>query len=152
MGSQNIQEITQRGGEESEIRGAVMEVLQSRLLPEFLNRIDEVMVFHPLRREQIRRIVDLQVEHLESLLQQKGITLVVTEAACNAVASEGYDPLYGARPLKRVIQHRIQNALAKEMLKNQFGEGDRIKVDYQDDAFVFGRIEEAEMPTETADS
>ena len=145
MGSQNIQDITQRGGSNEEIRSAVMDVLQARLLPEFINRIDETIVFKPLQREEIRRIVDLQVERLEMLLAQKGITLLVTEAACNAVAAEGYEPLYGARPLKRVIQQRIQNELAKEMLKNQFGEGDRIKVDYRDDDFVFARIEEVEV-------
>ena len=145
MGSQHIQHITQRGGSQEEIREAVMEVLQARLLPEFINRIDETIVFSPLEREEIRRIVDLQIERLEALLARKGISLVVTEAACNAVAAEGYEPMYGARPLKRVIQQRIQNALAKEMLKNQFGEGDRIKVDYRDDSFVFARIEEAEV-------
>ena len=145
MGSQNIQDITQRGGSQAEIRDAVMQVLQSRLLPEFINRIDETIVFHPLKREEIRRIVDLQFEHLEALLAQQGIALVVTEAACNAVAAEGYDPLYGARPLKRVIQHRVQNELAKEMLKNQFSEGDRIKVDFREDQFVFARMEESEV-------
>jgi ATP-dependent Clp protease ATP-binding subunit ClpB len=149
MGSQDIQEITQRGGSESEIRSAVMEVMQARLLPEFINRIDETIVFHPLNREEIRRIVDLQVEHLEALLEQKGIALVVTEAARDAVATEGYEPLYGARPLKRVIQQRVQNELAREMLKNQFGDGDRIKIDYHDGEFCFARIEEQEA--ETAD-
>ncbi|MCR9296509.1 MAG: AAA family ATPase, partial [bacterium] len=143
MGSHQIQEITERGGGEEEIRKAVMEVLQARLLPEFLNRVDETIVFHPLKREQIRAIVDLQVERLEKLLEQQGLSLVVTEAACNQIAIEGYDPLYGARPLKRVIQQRIQNPLAKELLQSQFSEGDSVKVDYQDGEFQFARMQQS---------
>ncbi len=145
MGSQVIQQITQRGGSEEEMRKAVMEVLQSRLLPEFLNRIDEIIVFHPLNREQIRQIVDLQIARLERRLEeQQGISLVVTEAARDAIAEEGYDPVYGARPLKRVIQHELENALAAELLRGEYREGDTVKIDYRDGQFVLSRVEQPE--------
>jgi ATP-dependent Clp protease ATP-binding subunit ClpB len=150
LGSHAIQQITEGGGSEEEMRKAVMEALQARLLPEFLNRIDETIVFQPLQRDQIRQIVDLQTVRLEKLLDQQGLTLVVTEAARNAIANEGYDPLYGARPLKRVIQQRIQNALASELLKGEFQEGDCVKIDYQDRDFAFARIEQPVTAVETA--
>ena len=139
IGSQLIQEITKEGGSEQQMRDAVMETLQTRFLPEFLNRLDEVMIFHPLQPEQIRRIVDLQIGRLRKQLEEKGITLDVTNAALSAISEEGYDPTYGARPLKRVIQQRIQNPLAVEMLKEEFVEGSRVKIDYQDGEFTFER-------------
>ncbi len=141
MGSQAIQEITQRGGDEQAIRKTVIEGLQTRLLPEFLNRIDEIIVFHSLDRPQIRQIVDLQIERFERLIAQQDLTLVVTDAARNAIATEGFDPVYGARPLKRVIQQRIQNPLAVELLRRDFKEGDCVRIDYQDGEFVFARAE-----------
>ena len=144
LGSEAIREVSQHGGSEDQIRQTVMEVLQARLLPEFLNRIDEAIVFHPLTREQIRAIVDLQIDRLEELLQQQGLSLVVTEAARIAIADEGYDPTYGARPLKRVIQQRIQNPLASELLGYSFSEGDCVKIDYVNGRFMFARIEQAE--------
>jgi ATP-dependent Clp protease ATP-binding subunit ClpB len=137
IGSQAIQRITDEGGDEKEISKAVLEVLQTRLLPEFLNRIDEIIVFHPLHRDEIRQIVDLQVVRLEKLIDQQGITLQISEAARNAIASDGYDPAYGARPLKRVIQQRIQNPLAVELLRGDLREGDCIHVDYRDGEFTF---------------
>jgi ATP-dependent Clp protease ATP-binding subunit ClpB len=139
IGSQLIQEITKEGGSEQQMRDAVMETLQTRFLPEFLNRLDEIMIFHPLQPDQIRRIVDLQIGRLRKQLEEKGITLDVTNAALSAISEEGYDPTYGARPLKRVIQQRIQNPLAVEMLKEEFAEGSRVKIDYQDGEFTFER-------------
>jgi ATP-dependent Clp protease ATP-binding subunit ClpB len=118
-----------------------METLQTRFLPEFLNRVDEIMIFHPLGQEQIRKIVGLQVERLRRQLESKRIELEVTDAALNAISTEGYDPTYGARPLKRVIQQRIQNPLAVEMLKQEFTEGSRVKIDYGDGEFTFERDE-----------
>lgn len=140
MGSQEIQAITERGGSAEEIRHAVMQILQRRLLPEFLNRIDEAIVFHPLRREQIRQIVDIQIKRFEKLLEQQNLSLVITEAARNALANEGYDPVYGARPLRRAIQQRLQNPLATELLKGTFQEGDTVKIDYQNGEFQFSRV------------
>ena len=139
IGSQLIQEIGKEGGSEEQMRDAVMETLQTRFLPEFLNRLDEIMIFHPLQPDQIRRIVDLQIGRLRKQLEEKGVELEVTNAALSAIAEEGYDPTYGARPLKRVIQQRIQNPLAVEMLKQEFTEGSRVKIDYRDGEFTFER-------------
>ncbi len=141
VGGQLIQEISKEGGTEDEIREALEESLHTRFLPEFLNRIDEVMIFHPLGREQIRRIVEIQIERLGEQLQQKGIEMEVTPAAIDAIAHDGYDPTYGARPLKRVIQQQIQNPLAVEILKREFAEGSRVKVDHVDGEFTFQRVE-----------
>lgn len=141
IGSQLIQEITQEGGTEDEVREAVTQSLGTRFLPEFLNRIDEILIFHPLDQSQIHKIVSLQVERLKKQLQEKGIGLVVTPAAIDAVAKEGYDPVYGARPLKRVIQQRIQNPLAVEILKKEFPEGSSVKIDCQNGEFTFERSE-----------
>lgn len=141
IGSQLIQEISKEGGSEEQMREAVMETLQTRFLPEFLNRIDEIMIFHPLGQEQIRKIVTLQVSRLRKQLEEKSIHLDVTDAALNAIATEGYDPTYGARPLKRVIQQRIQNPLAVELLKREFGEGSHVRIDYADGEFTFERSE-----------
>jgi ATP-dependent Clp protease ATP-binding subunit ClpB len=142
IGSQMIQQISQEGGSEEEIRQAVLSALRGAFLPEFLNRIDETIIFHPLDREQIRKIVGLQVRHLARQLEQHGMELDVTEAAMDEIARQGYDPTYGARPLKRVIQQQIQNPLAGEILKGRFGEGVTIRVDYRDGEFTFERIEE----------
>jgi ATP-dependent Clp protease ATP-binding subunit ClpB len=99
---------------------------------------------------QIRKIVGLQVERLAHQLEQHDMKLVVTEEALDAIAREGYDPTYGARPLKRVIQQQIQNPLASEILKGRFGEGVTIRVDFRDDGFTFERIESDEQEPATA--
>ena len=91
--------------------------------------------------EQIRKIVDLQVGRLRKQLEEKNIQLDVTNVALSAIATEGYDPSYGARPLKRVIQQRIQNPLAVELLKREFTEGSRVKIDYRDGEFTFERMQ-----------
>jgi ATP-dependent Clp protease ATP-binding subunit ClpB len=140
IGSQLIDEIAKSGGSEQEMREAVTEALNARFLPEFLNRIDEIIIFHPLRRDQIRKIVKLQIERLKKQLLQHQIELEVTEAALDAIAERGYDPTYGARPLKRVIQQQIQNPLATEILKREFSEGSRVRVDFADGEFTFERV------------
>jgi ATP-dependent Clp protease ATP-binding subunit ClpB len=137
IGSSAIQEITREGGKQSEIREAVKEILREKFLPEFLNRIDETIVFHPLDRAQIGKIVDLQLQHLERLLAEKEISLEVTPAARHAIATEGYDPVYGARPLKRVIQQRLQNPLATELLRGRVLPGGGLQIDYQGGEFAF---------------
>jgi len=144
IGSQMIQQITQEGGSEEEMREAVRGALAANFLPEFLNRVDETIIFHPLDRAQIRKIVSLQVDRLARQLAEHGMRLDVTEAALNAIANQGYDPTYGARPLKRVIQQQIQNPLASEILKGRFGEGVTIRIDFRQDEFTFERTEEAE--------
>ncbi len=125
IGSQLIQQITQEGGSEQEMRDAVLGVLTGQFLPEFLNRIDETIIFHPLDRQHIRRIVEIQVARLAKQLEGAGMHLEVTDAAYAAIAAQGYDPTYGARPLKRVIQQQIQNPLATEILKGEFAEAAR---------------------------
>jgi ATP-dependent Clp protease ATP-binding subunit ClpB len=139
VGSQLIQKITEEGGGQEELDAAINESLRARFLPEFLNRIDEVIVFHPLTREEIRKIVDLQLEHLTSQLADRGLELEITPAARNEVAAAGYDPTYGARPLKRIIQQRLQNPLATELLKGELPDGARLRIDYDGDEFTFER-------------
>ncbi len=140
IGSQLIQQISREGGDEDEIRDAVMEAVRGQFLPEFLNRIDETIIFHPLNRNEIRRIVDLQLELLRKKLDRQGLGLHVTEAARNLIANLGFDPTYGARPLRRVIQQRIQNALATELLQAEIAEGGGVRVDCHGDEFVLERI------------
>jgi ATP-dependent Clp protease ATP-binding subunit ClpB len=144
VGSQVIQEITREGGSEEQMREAVMETLHARFLPEFLNRVDEVLIFHPLSPEAIHKIVVLQVERLRKMLAEKAIELEVTERAISAIALEGYDPTYGARPLKRVIQQRLQNPLAVELLKHESVAGTRVRIDYVDGDFTFDHVPAAE--------
>ena len=129
VGSQAIQEITKEGGSEQEVRDAVKEALAARFLPEFLNRIDETIVFHPLDQRHIRRIVQIQVSRLVSQAAKAGITLECTETALDEISRLGYDPVYGARPLKRVIQQQLQNQLARELLAGHFPEGSRVRIE-----------------------
>ncbi|MFO0975060.1 MAG: ATP-dependent chaperone ClpB [Planctomycetaceae bacterium] len=138
IGSQAIQELSGQA-DEKEIRNRVMDALQKHFLPEFLNRVDEVIVFHPLGRDEIREIVDLQLQKLAGTLEKNGYRLEVSESARQLLASEGYDPSYGARPLKRVIQQRLQNSLANELLAGNFTSGDTIMIDAARDGFVFSR-------------
>jgi ATP-dependent Clp protease ATP-binding subunit ClpB len=137
IGSQLIQQIAQEGGDEDEMRSALKEALQSHFLPEFLNRIDETIVFHPLNRHELRRIVDLQVDRLRQTLEHQGLVLTVTDAARNAIAAQGYDPTFGARPLRRLIQQRIQNPLATELLRGEIATGGGVMVDCQSGEFTF---------------
>ena len=110
----------------------VLGVLREQFRPEFLNRIDEIVVFHRLGRDQIDRIVDFQLAHLAARLAERDITVTLTGAAKREIADEGYDPAYGARPLKRVIQKRIQDQLALRLLKGEFTDGDTVAVDVDD--------------------
>jgi ATP-dependent Clp protease ATP-binding subunit ClpB len=139
IGSQMIQQISQEGGSEEETREAVLSALQGAFLPEFLNRIDETIIFHPLKREQIHKIASLQIQHLAKQLEQHGMGLDVSDAALDAIAREGYDPIYGARPLKRVIQQQVQNPLASEILRGRFAEGTTVRLGYRNDEFTFER-------------
>jgi len=140
VGSQAIQEITKEGGSEQEVRDAVKDALQARFLPEFLNRIDETIIFHPLDKRHIRRIVDIQVKRLVKQAEKAGITLECTDNALDEIARLGYDPVYGARPLKRVIQQQLQNELARELLSGKFPEGSSVRIDFVQDGFVFEKV------------
>jgi ATP-dependent Clp protease ATP-binding subunit ClpB len=107
----------------------VLQMLKTKFRPEFLNRIDETVVFHPLDAAHLRRIVNLQIEILRKRLADRRIELQVSDAALDALAKEGFDPVYGARPLKRLIQSKLQNPLAMKILDGSFGDGDSIKAD-----------------------
>ena len=131
VGSQLIQRITEEDGDHSEIDAAVQQALQARFAPELLNRVDEKIVFHPLTRDEIRRIVTIQVDMLRSRLSDQNWSLSVSDSALDAIADEGYDPVYGARPLKRVIQQRLANVIATEILKSG-GDGGEISVTFND--------------------
>jgi ATP-dependent Clp protease ATP-binding subunit ClpB len=144
IGSQMIQEITRSDGSEEEMRAAIKEALQERFLPEFLNRVDETIIFHPLDQRQIRKIVTIQIDHLKKQLEHAGLSLEVTEAAIDEIARRGYDPTFGARPLKRVIQQQVQNPLASEILKGGFPEGSIVRIDFRHGEFAFEREEQRE--------
>jgi len=106
----------------------ILQMLKSKFRPEFLNRIDETVVFHALGPEELRRIVNLQIEILRKRLAERRITLEVTDAVLDSLAKEGFDPAYGARPLKRLIQRKVQNPLAIQLLEGKFADGDTVKV------------------------
>jgi ATP-dependent Clp protease ATP-binding subunit ClpB len=146
-GSQVIQQVTEQGGDEEEMRDAVHEALKVRFLPEFLNRVDDIVIFHPLAREEIREIVGLQLQELSRRVEENGLMLSVSESVIDEIAAAGYDPTYGARPLKRVIQREIQNPLATALLKSSYEEGSTIYVDYTGTEFTF-----SDQPREFAKS
>ena len=137
VGSQWIQELM--GINDSEMRSRVMEALRAQFRPEFLNRIDEIIIFNSLGAEQIKRIVDIQIEHLKKRLADRKITIELTDKAKHELAVEGFDPVYGARPLKRTIQRRIQDPLAMRILEGEFHDGDRIKIDAPQGEITFTR-------------
>jgi ATP-dependent Clp protease ATP-binding subunit ClpB len=139
IGSQYIQDLTER--ERDEMVRRVMEALRAHFKPEFLNRIDEIVIFHALNREQIKAIVDIQIRLLQKRLAERNLEIRLTEKARERIAQEGFDPVYGARPLKRVIQHRIQDPLALKILEGEFKEGDRILVDVDERGEILFRKE-----------
>lgn len=143
IASQVIQTLTAENADEDEIQNVVMANLKERLLPEFLNRIDDTIVFHPLGREQIRSIVELQLGELRKRLEEKHIALEITDAAIQHIANVGYDPSFGARPLKRVIQREIANELATEVLKGNISEGQTLQIDFVDDALTFSATDDS---------
>jgi ATP-dependent Clp protease ATP-binding subunit ClpB len=135
VGSQYIQELG--GIRYEEMVERVMDALRSHFKPEFLNRIDETIIFHNLSQEQLGEIVDIQVERLARRLAEKNIDLIVSQSAKAFVAEKGYDPVYGARPLKRVIQKLIENELSLEILNGNIREGDRVSAERKGDRIVF---------------
>ena len=144
IGSQSLTEalsdkhLTEIGEKQyDETRQRVMESLKVSFKPEFLNRIDDTIIFHPLSKEHIKSIVDIQLERLKKLLQEKKIELTLTDKAKGLLAEEGYDPAYGARPLKRLIQRRIQDLLATKLLEGEFKDEDSIVVDEEKGEFKF---------------
>jgi ATP-dependent Clp protease ATP-binding subunit ClpB len=136
LGSQMIQEMS--GAENYDaMKAAVMEIVGSHFRPEFINRIDDVVVFHPLDRDQIRAIAGLQTDILRQRLQERDISLSLTDAALDLLGEAGFDPVYGARPLKRAIQSQLENPLAQAILAGQFGPGSHVQVDARDGQLQF---------------
>ncbi len=135
VGSQWIQELGEEKREEMEKR--VRSVLRETFKPEFLNRIDEIIIFENLKREQIKRIVEIQMKEIKKRLEDQNITLSLSESAKSLLAEEGYDPVYGARPLKRALQKYIENPLSMEILKGNILEGAHIRADAENDSLVF---------------
>ncbi|ATB32198.1 ATP-dependent chaperone ClpB [Melittangium boletus] len=140
IGSQALQE-GMAGKEELDeaTREDVLGILRQHFRPEFLNRVDEIILFEPLRKKDIQRIVDIQVARLQKLLSDKRLTLELTEAAESLLAERGYDPVYGARPLKRAIQKHLMDPLALKVLSGDYAPGDHIRVDAGKDGLTFGK-------------
>ena len=126
LGSQRIQELA---GEDNyaEMKAAVMEIVGQQFRPEFVNRIDDVVVFHPLDASHLRRIVDIQLKYLQQRLAERDMALTLDDAAREQLAQAGYDPVYGARPLKRALQQQVENPLAQRILNGEFAPGDTIR-------------------------
>jgi len=127
IGSQQIQELGTKN--EDEMRKNVLAALRSQFRPEFLNRIDDIVIFHPLGLPELMSIIEIQMKNLQHRLAEKKLTLLLTDRAKKYLAQEGYDPIYGARPLKRIIQRDILNPLALQLLQGDFKEGDTIEAD-----------------------
>jgi ATP-dependent Clp protease ATP-binding subunit ClpB len=152
LGSDRIQALTAEGAADWEVDAAVKDLLKAQFRPEFLNRIDEMIVFHPLRKEQLTLIVEVQLEHLRKRLAQRGLKLALSDDAKRLLADEGYDVTLGARPLKRVIQQRLENPLATRILSGEFTEGDTIRVDVDKAKQDFTFTRERPAATETAET
>jgi ATP-dependent Clp protease ATP-binding subunit ClpB len=136
LGSQRIQELAGEANY-ARMKAEVMEIVAQHFRPEFINRVDDVVVFHPLEAEHIRRIVDIQLEYLRRRLGEREIALELDPAARDRLAQAGFDPVYGARPLKRAIQQQLENPLAQRILRGDFGPGDTIRVVAEGDALGF---------------
>jgi ATP-dependent Clp protease ATP-binding subunit ClpB len=119
------------------MKSAVMDVVGQHFRPEFINRVDEMVVFHPLDREQIGQIAGIQLEFLRRRLQAHGFDMECSEAAVELLGEAGFDPVYGARPLKRAIQVEVENPLAQKILSGDYTAGDTIRIDVEDGRFRF---------------
>jgi len=137
IASQQIQQLSEESGADWEIEAHVKEALKNHFKPEFLNRIDEIIVFRMLTKDDLRKIVDIQLDYLRERLQGRKIEIEFTDNATQQIMDEGYDPVFGARPLKRTIQQRIENPLAAEILTGKFADGDKVRVDANAHMFTF---------------
>ena len=127
------------------IRRRVEGALKAHFRPEFLNRVDEVVFFRRLDRTHLRKVVDIQLGRLAHVMVERGITITVSDRAKDRLADEGFDPVYGARPLKRLIQRTLQNALAGKILAGEIGAGDTVEVDAGDEGYVVRKVVQAEV-------
>jgi ATP-dependent Clp protease ATP-binding subunit ClpB len=140
IASQQIQQISEESGADWEIEAHVKDALKQLFKPEFLNRVDEIIVFHMLTKEHLRQIVDIQLNCLAQRLNGRNIKLEFTDNARKLIMDEGYDPAFGARPLKRTIQQRLENPLAAELLAGKFTDGDNIKINADPHKFTFEKV------------
>ena len=140
IASQQIQQLTEESGADWEIEAHVKDALKQVFKPEFLNRIDEIIVFHMLSKEDLRKIVDIQLNDLAKRLNGRDIKVEFTDSAREQIMDEGYDPVFGARPIKRTIQQQLENPLAAELLAGKFADGDTIKIDADGHKFTFEKI------------
>jgi len=152
IGSAAILEMTEEGAIDAEIEAHVKSLLKKHLRPELINRIDETVIFHQLGREQLAGIVEIQADLLRKRLADRGLSLEITPHAAKALADEGYDPQFGARPLKRVFQQRLENQIAARILAGEFVDGDTIRVDHQGKSFVLIRMPRPEAPVEAVEA
>jgi ATP-dependent Clp protease ATP-binding subunit ClpB len=134
LGSREIQAVQD---DEKQVREAVLQELRGHFKPEFLNRIDDIVIFHQLKREQVAKIIDVQLERLRVMLAERNVTLVLDDSAKELLMREGYDPAYGARPLKRAIQSYIQNPLAVKLLQGEVLPGQTVRVSAKGDQLEF---------------
>src|SRR5438270_6692169 len=139
LGSQFIADLAETG-DAARMRREVQNVLLTAFLPEFLNRVDETIIFHPLGMEELTKIVDIQLRRLEAQLSEAGLTLRITDEARARLAEEGFDPAYGARPLKRVIQQRLANPLATALLEQRITEGDSVEIGWDGRDYTFTAV------------
>ena len=139
LGSQIIADLSGTGNEAA-MRGEIQNLLRGAFLPEFLNRIDETIIFHPLGRSEIKQIVEIQIRRLQTQLAEAELTLKISDAAKQRLAEEGFDPAYGARPLKRVIQQRLANALATAVLEQKVNPSDLVEIDWDGHDFTFNPV------------
>jgi ATP-dependent Clp protease ATP-binding subunit ClpB len=140
IGSQYILDVVGDDSHYDEMRGRVMEAMRNNFRPEFLNRIDEIIIFHGLNKQELRHIVQLQVQRLGKRLSDRKMALKLSDSALDFLAEVGYDPVYGARPLKRAIQRELETQIAKSILRNEFSDGDTIFVDVENERLAFKRL------------
>jgi len=138
LGSDLIQRLAGDNDYEA-MKDAVMEVVGTHFRPEFINRVDETVVFHPLGQGQLKGIAAIQLDYLRKRLVEREMSLELSDAALDKLVEAGFDPVYGARPLKRAIQSQLENPLAQALLKGEFGQGDTIRVDVADDKLTFAK-------------
>jgi len=141
LGSRAIQAANENPLADHDVKNDVLQVLRDHFKPEFLNRIDDIVVFHQLGKEQIATIIDVQLEKLRKMLDDRGITIELDQSAKDLLVTEGYDPVYGARPLKRAIQTMVQNPLAVKLLQGEIASGQTVKVSAHDGQLVFSPAE-----------
>jgi ATP-dependent Clp protease ATP-binding subunit ClpB len=144
LGSLQIQELAAKNDYEG-LKQVVMDIVSQHFRPEFINRVDETVVFHPLAKEQIREIAKIQLQQLETRLQEQDFSLQISDEAIDILGEAGFDPVYGARPLKRAIQQYLENPLAQMILRGEYMPGDVINITANDSELVFVPVERVQQ-------